>query len=569
MIQRVLLFDDPIPPADVGLDHPINMSAKQLGAYYTGSQVADRLVEWGLRSPSDTVLDPSFGGGVFLRAAAKRILELGGSPRQSIHGVEIDAAVHHEVGSRVQQEFGIEPSCLIRNDFFALAPESLQLDCVLGNPPFIRFHRFAGTSRELALARAAESGVKLSSLTSSWTPFLIHAMSMLKPGGRLAMVVPAELTYAAYARPFLRHLQARFGSVIILSFRQRLFLDLSEDTYLLLADRFGESNSEFRLEDFNHVGELSISETSTQGSSIRQDLDVNSIANGSRRLVEHYVTPNAKALYENLKTCPNVRPLGIHADVGIGYVSGANGFFHMTAEVAHTSDVPEIYLRRAILRGKAMEGTRFTSDDWERASRRGDSGYLLAITPDHLSLPEVVRKRLKRGEESGVSGGFKCRNRTPWYSVPHVYVPDAMLTYMSGRVPKLVANEAGAVAPNTLHILRMHDKDPAKLASLLIGWHTSLARLSMEIEGHAMGGGMLKVEPSEAERVRVPTFPLTWQIDALAEIDRMLRLGLDRQVREFADDLVLKKGLGLSDADCSMLAVASEELVRRRVSKGV
>jgi len=29
-------------------------------------------------------------------------------------------------------------------------------------------------------------------------------------------------------------------------------------------------------------------------------------------------------------------------------------------------------------------------------------------------------------------------------------------------------------------------------------WQTLLTRLSAEIEGHALGGGMLKIEPSEA-----------------------------------------------------------------------
>ncbi|MBI4491562.1 MAG: hypothetical protein HY690_02070 [Chloroflexi bacterium] len=41
--------------------------------------------------------------------------------------------------------------------------------------------------------------------------------------------------------------------------------------------------------------------------------------------------------------------------------------------------------------------------------------------------------------------------REPWYAVPHVHEAGGFLTAMSGSVPKLVANEAGAVAPNTLH----------------------------------------------------------------------------------------------------------------------
>lgn len=40
------------------------------------------------------------------------------------------------------------------------------------------------------------AGITLSALTSSWLPFLVHAIAQLKRGGRLAMVLPFELTHA-------------------------------------------------------------------------------------------------------------------------------------------------------------------------------------------------------------------------------------------------------------------------------------------------------------------------------------------------------------------------------------
>jgi len=51
-----------------------------------------------------------------------------------------------------------------------------------------------------------------------------------------------------------------------------------------------------------------------------------------------------------------------------------------------------------------------------------------------------------------------------------------------------------------------------------------LTSLSVEIEGHALGGGMLKLEPSEAENVLLATghgriAPL------MAELDRLVRAG--------------------------------------------
>jgi hypothetical protein len=39
---------------------------------------------------------------------------------------------------------------------------------------------------------------------------------------------------------------------------------------------------------------------------------------------------------------------------------------------------------------------------------------------------------------------------------------------------------------------------------LLANWETPFFQLSAEIEGHPLGGGMLKLEPREAGRLLVP-----------------------------------------------------------------
>src|SRR5690625_2342564 len=49
---------------------------KLRGGYYTPESVADWLCAWAIRSPGDVVLEPSCGDGVFLEAAAKRLVEL-------------------------------------------------------------------------------------------------------------------------------------------------------------------------------------------------------------------------------------------------------------------------------------------------------------------------------------------------------------------------------------------------------------------------------------------------------------------------------------------------------------
>lgn len=544
---------------------------KALGAYYTDSQVADFLVWWALRDSKDRVLDPSFGGGVFLRSAAKRLRQLEGAGGKQVFGVEIDPYVHDEISALLRREFRLGHSNLLRSDFFDVSPEAWpKFDVVIGNPPFIRYHRFTGESRKNALSRAAEVGVSLSQLCSSWLPFLIHSIRFLATGGRLAMVIPFELCHARYARPALRYLAESFSTVTFLTFRKKLFPDLSEDTLLLLADgrRTGPPTARFCVRDIAHSGKLADFESrnrfSIQG--IR-DLDTGSIVNGQERLIESYIAEEARALYRELRSDQSTMALGQLADVGIGYVTGANNFFHLSKTSAREWQIPERYLRPCVRRGSSFSGLKMTSKDWEDQLSTGDTGYLLNV-PDERDLPELLLTYLRYGEQQKVHTGFKCRNRSPWYRVPNVYQPDAFLTYMCGTVPRLVANHSNAVAPNTLHILRTHPDSSYSGDAISALWQTSLTQLSVEIEGHALGGGMLKMEPTEAEQVLVPASGSNEAIEGLAtELDAIARSRGEIACREYADDHLLRRRLGLTNKDISHLRSAGEKLRERRTSR--
>ena len=311
---------------------PSDEHAKTLGAFYTDAQVADFLVWWGVRSRHDTVMDPSFGGGVFLRSACKRLVKLGGRPRKQVCGAEVDSNVHARIAEKLSDEFGVDRRKLFRRDFFALdAGAAGKVDAVVGNPPFIRYQRFSGETRRTALARAASCGVHLTELSSSWAPFLVHSMAMLKDGGRLAMVVPMEIGHAAYARPVLEHLARSFGKVTFLTFQKRLFPDLSEDTLLLLGEDKGSSSSQFLLRDFAHSGLLAeVRRRGKRTLSRTRRMRAQTVGQGRERLVEYFIPKEARELYRKLKRGRMTQQLGELADVGIGYVTGANDFFHLS-----------------------------------------------------------------------------------------------------------------------------------------------------------------------------------------------------------------------------------------------
>jgi len=132
---------------------------KARGAYYTDPVLAAFLVRWAVRSPTDRVLDPGAGEGVFLQAAAERFAALGGEPTSQIIGIEVDPQAYRTTAD-ILSTVGIPSrATLICENFFDLdAGEIGRFTAVVGNPPFIRYQRFTGAPRALALKRASQAG---------------------------------------------------------------------------------------------------------------------------------------------------------------------------------------------------------------------------------------------------------------------------------------------------------------------------------------------------------------------------------------------------------------------------
>ncbi|PRC44812.1 SAM-dependent methyltransferase, partial [Mycobacterium sp. ITM-2017-0098] len=164
---------------------------KARGAFFTPVPVARFVADWAVRHHEHAVLEPSCGEAVFLHEIGRR-----GGHRGPLVGVEIhaDSAAHAENSLRTG---GIDATVHAR-DFF-LHNEFGAYDAVVGNPPYVRYQDFAGEARARAREAALRAGVTLSNLASSWAAFTVHSALHLKPGGRLGLVLPAELLSVNYA----------------------------------------------------------------------------------------------------------------------------------------------------------------------------------------------------------------------------------------------------------------------------------------------------------------------------------------------------------------------------------
>lgn len=537
---------------------------KELGAFYTPTAMAAQLVRWAVRRPTDTAIDPSFGGLVFLAAAYDRLRDLGASDEDACHqlfGGELDEQAY--AAALTDHRFGTSTSRFVHGDFLGFAPglELPRVDAVVGNPPYVRYQGF-NTAGSHGHDLAARAGVRLTRLSASWAPFVVHGTLFLKPGGRMAQVLPAEILHAQYAEQVLDYLRRSFAAVTLVLFEQRVFPGALEEVVLLLAEGHGLGAADgVRVVEIADLAALDVDQL------VRADdrRELSDGDDGDTLLLQ--LLPDATCdLYRALRRTADVATIGALASVDIGAVTGANDFFLARGNDAR---VPERFLRSAVSKAAHVIGARFTTADHRRLSDDGKPMHMIVIGREH---PEEdladVRTYLTLGDASGISGRYKCRVRSPWWSVPLPKhgAPDAFMTYCSSEHPRVVLNEARALHTNTVHGLTA--TGPLDAAEIAARFLNSLTLLSVELVGRSYGGGVLKLEPTEAEAVLLPIAGEQLS-PRLGEIDDLLRRGTLNQVLNVIDPLLLGSGgLGLSDEEIVRLRAGAEKLRSRRRARG-
>jgi adenine-specific DNA-methyltransferase len=189
------------------------------------------------------------------------------------------------------------------------------------------------------------------------------------------------------------------------------------------------------------------------------------------------------------------------ARIGIGYVTGDNKFFHLRPSEAAEWKIPAAFLRPSVRKGEVLRSARLTQSAVENWHKRDDEMLLLHIAKES-EVPRTVQRYLDSEPGQIARTAFKCRTRSPWYSVPDVQTPDCFLSYMSGVQPVLVRNDARCTCTNSVHAVRL--QNPREGSRVQAAWNSNFVQLSCEIEGHPLGGGMLKLEPGEASQIVIP-----------------------------------------------------------------
>ena len=543
-------------------------SDKLRGGYYTSAEIADWLCAWAIRDASDRILEPSCGDGVFLESAAARLRSLGASGSavsKQLTGIEIISAEADKARARLRKHVGPHAINVVKNeDFFAWSTglRGRSFNAVVGNPPFIRYQTFPEPYRSLAMAMMQGVGLTPNKLTNIWVPFVVGATEALLPGGRLALVLPAELLQVSYSSQLRTYLTDRFKRIDIIACNQLFFANAEQEVVLLMADGALAVASEA------NVCRVAMTETHTVKEITRRSPKAllgsalpKTVRHDHEKWLKYFLTEREISFMRALRAAKEVTTLLTHASIDVGVVTGKNEFFVLDREQARHLGV-EQYTIPLVSRSAHLRGASLDAAEWKELGKAGDRVLLLNLAPLNGSrLSGKLRSYIQLGEEREIHKGYKCSIRTPWYAVPSIWTPDGFAFRQIYDFPRLVLNRAGATSTDTIHRLSCKSKPEKVIANC----YTHLLAASAEIEGRSYGGGVLELEPTEAERLLMPA--QLQKAASLNEADKLVRAGrLDDVLRE-NDRLILMEGIGLSKSDCAMLRAIWLKMRNRRLAR--
>jgi hypothetical protein len=529
---------------------------KARGAFYTPAALCEYVVAWAVRSGTDRVLEPSCGEAAFLLAAAQRLGGLGArSPHlhgHELHAVSADAAHSALAAAGHRAEIAV-------GDFLGTPAQPL-FDVVVGNPPYVRYQDFAGPARAAGRRAALSSGVSLTRLASSWAAFTIHAAAFLRPGGRLGLVLPAELLSVNYAADVRSFLMRRFGRVRLVLFTERVFPGVLAEVVLLLAEGEGPTS---------HCELLQV-----------QDLAALAAATGvestwappasAGKWTAALLPDGARDVYAGVTAGPSFGTLHDWGETTLGMVTGNNRWFALSPQ-----QVDELGLAASDVVPLSPPGSRHLREpSFTRAAWRalGDAGARTWLFRPAGEPSRAAGAYIAAGERAGVPTAYKCRVRRPWWRTPLVPPADLLLTYMNADRPHLTGNRARVHHLNSVHgVYLRHGLRRTGTELLPLAALNTVTLIGAETVGRAYGGGLLKLEPREADVLPMPS-PAVLAAAAPAlrvlrpRIGALLAAGRLHEATSLVDAALL--GESVSRTQLELLVTARQVLADRRAARG-
>lgn len=527
------------PPRSPPEPHTISHRRK-IGAFYTPLNVATILCNWGVRTKDETVLEPCFGGCTFLEALLNRLQSLGQTePAKQLFGCDIDPLAFKYLdnfGNIAQHRENF-----VLKDFLSISDADIgeKFDLLIGNPPYIRHSKFDIRQKTAVSEWAERYGIKLNGRASLWAYFILHALNFLKPGGRVAWVLPMSFLTSAYAAQVRDLISERFEKITAITLTERLFIveGTEEATVILLADGFAKAHERKRI-SIKCVDTISEMEELIGDGNHDSPDNVNEIPEyqGNGMLPDEAIISFEKFSSEN------VVELGNLATVQIGLVTGNVPYFIKSQKKWIQLGITSKYLRYILPKTLWVRG--ISLDFKDQLFHIENNIPCLALNSPQSPRPIAVKAYLDGYGEDAIKKNATFQKRPIWHHFFDERIPDAFLVFMTHLGPRMIINNIDASCTNSVYRVFFKSKlTQAYKKIIAISLNSTYTQFSAELCGQGRGSGALKLEPSHVHRLRIyiPVDKSITEINStFLEIDELLRSDKFDEARKKADSFIFK-----------------------------
>ncbi|WP_048655386.1 Eco57I restriction-modification methylase domain-containing protein [Sinorhizobium fredii] len=449
------------------------------GATYTPPAIVNAMISWASGEETEPVriVDPGAGSGRFIAAAARAF------PQAALVAVEIDPLATLILRANATILGFVERLTVAIKDYrdFAL-PRVDGPTLFVGNPPYVRHHDIE-RSRKTWFTEAARSfGFPASGLAGLHIHFFLRTRQIARPGDYGAFITAAEWLDVNYGSVLRKMLADGLGgaSLHVIDPKARPFTD-ALTTGAITCFRVGKRPAHFTMRTVDSLDQLT---PMTAGQAV--DWPTIEAAPRWSIFVRHGAPEHRSDEIE----------LGELFRVHRGQVTGCNAVW---IEGPQARALPPRFLYPAVTKARDLLAAGVSLADPAALKKVIDLPVDIETLPaDEL---KAVKAFLKWARKMEANKGFVATHRRAWWSVGLREPAPILCTYMARRSPAFVRNRAGARHLNIAHGL--YPVQPMSDAALdEIARH--LNETASMASGRTYAGGLVKFEPGEVSRLRIP-----------------------------------------------------------------
>ena len=453
---------------------------RALGATYTPDDIVAAMVGWAkleAKTPS-RIVDPGAGSGRFIMGAAIAF------PKASLLAVEIDplAALTLRANAAVKG-FGDRLTVMVEDYRSITLPAIKGPTLFIGNPPYVRHHDIGTAWKSWFGDNSKIQGFKASKLAGLHIHFFLKTRELGRPGDFGTFITSSEWLDVNYGSVLRQMLADGLGgtSLHVINPNACLFPD-AMTTGAITCFRVGNRPDQLTVRKVESLADLA---HLSEGESVNwRELEIapqwSPFINGHAYDEEGSIE------------------LGELFRVHRGQVTGKNSIW---IENPAMESIPARFLYPTVTRARELIAAGGSLSSAKNLRRVLDLPYDLASADLSANERKVVERFLKWAKLNEAHSSYVANHRRSWWSVQLRSPAVILCTYMARRAPAFVLNKAGARHLNIAHGLYPREPMSEGVLSALL---TYLHRTVTTAGGRTYAGGLVKFEPRELERLRIP-----------------------------------------------------------------